>query len=99
MLGVETTVEVIGDSGVDMLNRIEGAMVYALVKSGKLVDAIQAGQKRRQRALLQVGAAAFIQVQAQQGDVKAALDLTFRAWVEAVAALKEERELEATMKE
>merc|ERR1719421_871320 len=99
MLNSDSTAQVVGQNGIVMLGRIEGAMSYALVKSGRVVEALDAMMKRRERKLLQIGASAFMSVQASQGDTKMALDLAFKAWIEAVAICKAERAEEAAMAE
>jgi hypothetical protein len=91
MLNSDSTTQVVGAKGVEMLQRIEGAMSYALVKSGRVVDALSEMMKRRERKLLQIGASAFMSVQASQGNTTMALELAFKAWIEAVAVCKAER--------
>merc|ERR1719472_804419 len=99
MLSSDSTAAVVGQAGVGMLQRIEGAMSYAVVKSGRVVDALSEMMKRRERKLLQIGASAFMSVQASQGNTTMALDLAFKAWIEAVAICKAERAEEAAMAE
>lgn len=94
MLGCETTKEVLGADGILLLEQIETAMTAALMKSAKLLDALEAAKKNRTKALLQNAAAAFFQVQGDKGDSSAVLKIHFAAWREALVTIKEERAAE-----
>lgn len=92
MYGHESTKDVLGEEGLLILEQIEGAMTVALTKSAKLLDAMDAAQKRRAKGLLQKAAAAFFQVQGDNGSTSAVLRVHFAAWKEALNTIKEERE-------
>merc|ERR1719174_2662929 len=94
MMGAESTKEVLGEEGILLLEQIETAMTAALMKSAKLVDALDAAKKNRSKALLQNAAAAFFQVQGDKGDSSAVLKIHFAAWREALVTIKEERAAE-----
>merc|ERR1719387_2255763 len=68
----------------------ETAMTAALMKSAKLLDALEAAKKNRTKALLQNAAAAFFQVQGDKGSTEGVLKIHFYAWKEALVIIKEE---------
>ena len=86
--------QVLGADGILLLEQIETAMTAALMKSAKLLDALEAAKKDRTKALLQNAAAAFFQVQGDKGDSIAVLKIHFAAWREALVTIKEERAAE-----
>jgi hypothetical protein len=98
MIGAETTKEVLGEEGILLFEQIETAMTAALMKSAKLVDALDAAKKNRTKALLQNAAAAFFQVQGEKGDTGAVLRIHFQAWREALVKINEERAAEEAKK-
>lgn len=91
MYGQESTKDVLGDEGMLVLEQIEGAMMMALNKSARLVDAMDAAKKGRAKVLQQKVVAAFFQVQGDKGETSAVLRVHFVAWKDALATLKEER--------
>jgi hypothetical protein len=99
MLGAETTKDVLGEEGIMLLEQIETAMTAALMKSAKLVDALEAAKKNRTKALLQNAAAAFFQVQGDKGSTEGVLKIHFYAWKEALVIIKEERAAEEAKKD
>jgi len=81
----------LGDQGMDMLARIATAMELALVKSGRVVDALRLAEERRKLKVMQKAAGAFLLLQADSGDPTKMLEMFFRAWTEITAEEKKER--------
>jgi len=91
MYGHQTTADVLGEEGMLILEQIESAMTMALMKSAKLIDALDQAKRNRAKAVMQKAAAAFFQVQTDQGSATATLRVHFVAWKDASRTAKEER--------
>jgi hypothetical protein len=96
MYGLETTKDVLGDGGMLILEQIEAAMSVACAKSAKMLDAMVTAKRNRAKSIMCKAAAAFFQVQGDQGSTSAVLRVHFVAWKDAINSIKAERAMDDT---